>query len=294
MSTLQSYVSKLPSAFADRYSTSGHLLRWGNELLEELQEREFLSASVKECGQIVTNDCWIVKPSVFLSLDKVYNPEDWNHTYRVEEVNDKFKLLDVDFEQDDTAWEVATSLSTFAVGSLRIAEGDILDKAEDDLKNYLFLITAGTMAGTGIVLAGNDATVTAGTGYTVINFLHDLDAVLSGTKVTEAKLVPPTEYVMMKYHALITEITALGDEFPIPEDCEKRLVPTWLRWKCEEQAMAVSKETLKWEARTKELLFSIQSARLSRPITPVKGRRLVGMENLNIFKNKSHPEYSSF
>jgi hypothetical protein len=292
MATLQSYVNLLPQVFRNRYDSSGHLLQWGNELLEELQERGFLSTTIKETGQIVDNEVWLDKPTDLLSLDEIWNPEDRAQKFRVEDVNNKFKLLDIEFDPDDTAWEEITgsTCSGYAVGSIRVALGDITAKALDDLENYLFLITAGTLAGTGIVLSGNAATTT----YTTLNFMHDLDAALDGTKVTAAKLVPPDEYVMMKYHTIITAITALGDEFPIPTDCEKRLVPTWLRWKCEQQAMATSKETGYWENEKDKLIYSMQASRLNRPITPAKGRRLVGMERGVLFENKLHPDYSEF
>lgn len=294
MATLQSFVDLLPSAFKNRYSTSGHLLQWGNELLEELQERGFLPILKKETGLIVVNDQWMDRPSDALMIDELYDPQDRSNKLRFEEVNGKIHLLDVEFDPDDADWEVATLFSDYAVGSLRVTEGDITDKTEDELKNYLFLITGGTSAGLGIVLSGNDATVTAGTGYTVLNFLHDLSAALDAAKLTEAKLVPPWQYVMAKYRALLTEVTALGDEFPIPDDCEKRLVPTWLRWKCEQHTLAVSKETQYWESEAMRLLWSIQAARNKRPITPVLGRRLPGLEKGNVFHVKQHPDYSEF
>lgn len=294
MATLQSFVDLLPSAFKNRYSTSGHLLQWGNELLEELQERGFLATIKKETGQIVNNDSWVDKPADALFIDEIYDPQDRNNKLRFEDVNNKLHLLDVEFDPDDSDWEVATSFSAYAVGSIRVTEGDITDKIEDELENYLFRITGGTSAGIGIVLSGNDATVTAGTGYTVLNFLHDLAAALDGTKLTEAKLVPPNQYVMIKYRALLTALSALGDEFTIPDDCEKRLIPAWLRWKCEQHTLAVSKETQYWEQETMRLLWSVQASRTKRPITPVFGRRLVGLEKGYAFHVKQHPDYSEF
>jgi hypothetical protein len=295
MPTLQSYVDLLPVGFKNRYTLSGHLLQWGNELLEELQERGFLPIVSKETGQIVDNDCWIDKPSDALFIDKIYDPKDRKNEFRFEDVNNKIHLLDVTYDPDDEDdWETANSFSSYAVGSIRIAEGDIDDKIEDELENYLFRITGGTSANLGIVLSGNDATVTAGSGYTTVYFLHELSAALDAIKLTEAKLVPPWQYVMIKYRALLDEISALGDEFPIPTDCEKRLIPTWLRWKCEQHTLAVSKETQYWENETMKLLWSIQAARSKRPITPVIGRRLVGMEKGVDMIIKNHPDYSEF
>lgn len=294
MASLESFVNSLPSAFVNRYTTSGHLLRWGNELLEELQERGFLPTAIKETGCMVEDESWIDKPADLLSLVEVWNSLYREQKFRVEDVNNKFKLLDVTFDPDSDAWEAPTLFSAYAVDSIRITEGNILDKAADDLEDYLLLITAGTSAGVGIIISGNDATVTAGTGYTTLRFLHSLDAALSGTKITAAKLIPPGEYLMMKYNSTITEVAALAGEFPIPTDCEKRLIPTWLRWCCERQAMATSKETMYWQKEKDDILYSLQAARLNRPITPAVGRRLAGMENVTYPSYKTHPDYSEF
>jgi hypothetical protein len=162
---------------------------------------------------------------------------------------------------------------------------------EDYFENYLFLITSGTLANSAFVIDGNDAAVNPG--GTHIDFLHTLSVALSGTRVTAARLVPPQYYVMMRYRALITAITAIGDEVPIENDCESRLVPAWLRWKCERAIMATSKETLYWQNEVSEILFSIQSSRLGRMVTPVRGRRLAGYEN-GLSPAKEHPDRSEF
>jgi hypothetical protein len=300
MPTLQTYVNHpdIPPHYRGRYSTAlpgttvVPFVSWLNDLLEELQERGFLPSLTKETGVLVQNKRWLTKPANYLELIKVYDPEDETNELRVEDVENKFKLLDVELEDEDSADQI-TSASFGTYGADGVSCVDLVSSAyiKDYFENYLFLITAGTLADTSLVVHENDAAVNPG--GTHIHFLHALSAALSGTKVTAARLVPPQYYVMMKYRALITAITAIGDEVPIENDCENRLVPAWLRWKCERAIMATSKETLYWQNEVDEILFSIQSARLGRMITPVHGRRLAGYES-GSSSAKPHPDYSEF
>jgi hypothetical protein len=290
MASLQSYVSMLPGAFQSRYSTSGHFLLWGKELLEEIQERGFLSALKKESGCVVLKNRWIDKPADFLELVKIYNPDDEKQEYRVEDVEGKFKLQDWEIEEESGSVDT-NAYDTYATTGVRCT--DLVSPTlypADYFKNYLFFIESGTLANTGLVVFSNTIATAAGVPLT---FLHTLSSVLSGTKVTGARLIPPQYYVMMKYRGTITPPTAIDDEFPIPTDCELRLVPAWLRWCCERQAMATSNETKYWEAQKEKILNDIQFSRSGRLISPARGRRLVGFEK-GYRVDKKHPDWSEF
>lgn len=273
MATLQSFVNKLPPIFANRYTTGGYFLTWINELLEEIQERGFMPSVRKETGVVVVNDEWIVKPTDFISLDMISSPIDRRAQYRVEEVNNKFRLMDFQFEDEASGDQVTAS--SFDDYTTTTIDAVLTGYSADELENYLFYITAGTYAGTGYVLSGNAASTG---GQTRLNFLHTLSAALDGTKVTAARLVPPAYYLMMKYRAKFTEVSAIGDEVPLDNDFEKRIVPAWLRWKCEEHVSAVSQETVYWRGEVERILVSIEAGRNSRPARPPKGRRLIGFE----------------
>jgi ribosomal protein L39E len=300
MPTLQTYANHpdiLP-LYRGRYSTAlpgttvVPFVIWLNDLLEELQERGFLPSLTKETGVLVQKERWLTKPANYLELIKVYDPEDETNELRVEDVENKFKLMDVELEDEDSADQI-TSASFGTYGADGVTCVDLVSSAyiEDYFENYLFLITSGTLVDTSLVVHENDAAVNPG--GTHIHFLHALSAALSGTKVTAARLVPPQYYVMMKYRALITAISAMSDEVPIENDCENRLVPAWLRWKCERAIQADSTATRYWENQKDEILFSIQSSRLGRMITPVHGRRLAGYER-GYGYSKPHPDYSEF
>lgn len=302
MATLQSLVNHpdVTPALRNRYSTAVPgttiipFVQWANDLLEELQERGFLPSLIKERGILIENKRWVTKPSDLIQLIKVYNPEDDKEEYRVEDVENKFKFLDWEFEEEGTSDRITAS-AFGSYGNQTITCTGLTDTTkyqEDYFENYLFYITAGTWANIGIVVASSDAATSPG--GTKIDFFHAQSSALSGTIVTAARLVPPQYYVMMKYRASITQVSSLSDEFPVENDCENRLVPVWLRWKAERALQATSKESLKWENEVEKILYSIQAARLSRVITPSRGRRLAGFErNLKNY-SKPHPDYSSF
>jgi hypothetical protein len=95
---------------------------------------------------------------------------------------------------------------------------------------------------------------------------------------------------MLKYHSIITAVSAMGDEMPVGDDCEKRLIPAYLRWCCEREAMSTSKDTIYWGQLAADFLYNLQATRLSKPNTPARGRRLVGYRNSPSPIIKSHPE----
>ena len=288
MATLQSYINspEIKPILRGRYSASGYFVTWANQLLEELQERGFLSTNIKEVGQIVKNGIWINKPSDLLLLEKIYNPEDENQIFRVIEVNSRYKMADISLDASSAVFE---TVGTFTASGISSIDVDLLNKSADVYKNYLLYITAGNLASTGIILYGNDA---SGVSSTTLNFSLDLNTALGVLDITAAELIPPQYYVVVKYHSLITQISSVSDEMPIPDDCESRLIPTWLRWCCEREAMEISKETQYWGEEKDKILYSVQAKRSSR-LNPAKGRRLVGMERFDGSMRKQHPPYSS-
>lgn len=287
MAKLSDYIAspEVKPIFRGRYSANGYFVTWANQLLEELQERGFLSPYRKEVGRIVSNKRWLTYPSDFVALEKIYSPLDLTQTYRVEDINGKLRLLDFAFDYDNTSFDTLSAFTSPTVSSVTV---DLSDKAKDEYSDYLFYVTAGNLAGLGVILVGNDASVTT---TTKLNFMHDVDAAFGTGDVTAAQLIPPEYYVIMKYQGMITQLTTVDDEMPIPDDCEARLIPTWLRWCCEREAQAVSKETVYWQQEKDKILYNVQVKRTGR-INPAKGRRLVGME-LHLNQDKKHPDFPS-
>ena len=288
MASLKTFMDLLPKRQTNRYSNA-QFVAWGNELLEEIQERGFVPQLNKEAGVLVKNYVWIDKPADLLFPHRIRNANDSKHVFSFKDVNDKLKLTDAKFPIEDTDEQIESSaFGSFYPESITCTDLTDSDYEEDCFKNYLFLITEGTYKGIGYIVSGNDASTDQG--GTKIDFLHELSAALDNTKVTAARLVRPCYYAMLEYRATVTEVSAITDEFPIGDDCEKRLVPAWLNYCCERQASAISKETQYWENKAYETLYSMQSARNSVR-GPAKGRRLIGFENLGRITRKQHPDY---
>ena len=272
MATLTKYISSadVKPQYRVRFGAS-YFMEWANQLLEELQERGFLDTTIKEIGQVVSNNVWLPIPSDCIELIKVYVPGMEEQEYRVENVNGKFKLIDGWYSSSETF----ASATTFAYPLTTAIDCYIQGYAKDALKDYLFQVTAGNLAGQGFILSGNDASdPILGT---KVYFLNTLPAAFAAPDVTACEFVQPSQYVMMKYNSMITQITSPDQEFPIPDDCEARLVPTWLRWCCEREVLPASLDTAYWENKKNQLLYSIQAARSVRVNKPV-GRRLIGYE----------------
>lgn len=273
MATLQSYVDKLPAIFRLRYTTAGFFVQWLNELLEELQDRGFMPNIKKEAGRVVIADRWIEKPADFISLIKVFDPDDRNRQIRVQEIENKLELMDYDIVDQAAAEQV--TFTTVSDGTTTSVKVNLTGIAADSWEEYLFLVTAGTYAGKGYVISGNDV---SGATTTKIDFLHALPSALDGTKCSAGRIVPLGYYVLMQYIASFEEITAQTDEVPIDNKYEKRIVPAWLQWKCNTSLSMTSSETMVWAQEVDRILGSVESARNSRPVNQAKGRRLVGLE----------------
>ena len=123
MSTLQTYINQLPPVFRGRYLSSGLFVTWLNQLLEELQERKFLSSTVKETGTVVSNKYWIDKPSDFILLDKIWDASNPANELRVTDVNNRFKLLNTYYTMDTTSWLPAEFYTGYANASISVVLG---------------------------------------------------------------------------------------------------------------------------------------------------------------------------
>lgn len=288
MATLSSYINypEVKSLYRARYSSNGYFVNWANQLLEELQERRFLSPVVREVGIIAHDSVWIQKPSDIVSLIKIYDPLNPDREFRVNDVNGEYRLLDDIFDTDysdlDTIESFSTHEDSYSDSYTRCNYGS---KADGVLKGYLLYVVTGNNAGQGYVISTNFA---VNGDYPQINFVNKLPTTLAENDITSALLIPPERYSIIKYNSIITKISDVDDEVPIPDDCEERLVPTWLRWCCEREVSSVSKETVYWEAEKDKLLNQIEAKRVF--VNKAKGRKITGLSGRG-YNTKSQPSY---
>lgn len=265
---LSEHIEDLPKSLQLRYSGSGRFVKWTNALLEELSGRGAIKDVNKEIGAVVKNGVWIDKPVNMVSLFDVFSPLSKDVRYRIEFVNKKLKLLECEFSEPETEI-TGTVLSGFTVNGMSAEIGEF---EENELVNYLLVITGGTLLGKTYLVSRNDATVD---NVTTFDFLESLTSVFIETQVTSIALISPEDYVMLKYSATFDPLTAETDEVPIPDNFERRLVPAWLRWKCECEISSVSNETGFWDNEVRKQLTSV-GAESTRYIPKAKGRKLTG------------------
>jgi len=190
-----------------------------NLLLRKL-EREglFVLGRKKEIGVEVSNDYWITPPSDFRKILEIYYPPALEYTekevkYRPEIIQGKIKIYrPFDNNEDPDTF-------TLSEGSTTSIKIDDADATEDQWQKYLLVLTDGTYSGDTIIIITNDA---ADGGTAVCNFLHTQDNTIDSTAgyLTD-------QYLMLKYMATYTDMTAYNGEIPIDDKYES-ILEYWL------------------------------------------------------------------
>lgn len=276
MATLSSMVDTFPHPLKMRYlgadGAGTQWVSWLNDGLFELEREDLLPEITYETGVEVENDVWVTPPSGYRRGIEMYVAEQPSIKVAFSEIQGKLKIVnDMTFDQEPDP-ETFSAVSAQAVGSVTL---DVDDRTEDDLENYLIVVTAGLLAGNTFILSGNDAS--AG-GTTKVYFLHDLSAAWDPADVSAGNLIDPSYYMVLKYTGYYTPITAITDEIPVGPRFETSL-KSWLLWKAHERVRHVSNETQYHERQWQRQLESIRGERLRLNRTrTIRGRRLHGME----------------
>jgi hypothetical protein len=165
-----------------------------------------------------------------------------------------------------------TAFSDFAVDSIIV---DIADAEANDYKDYLFVITAGTLVDETIIIRGNDASTEGGT--TKLYFAHAATSTLTALKVTAANLVSPDYYLTLVYKGNYTEFSATTEEVPITNTFERRVMKAGL--------MKIGYERLQgpkgahailWRNNFEEVIQQLRDEFFSRPVK-VRSRKWAGL-----------------
>lgn len=170
---------------------------------------------LKEVGVEVQNSYWITIPSDMRKPSVIFAPpfSDYRQSekeYSFEIVNKKIKLktpFDKKTDPDDF------TLSSWGSDSVNINNATA---EEDDYKDHLLVVTNGDLIGKCILIAGNSA---ANGGLTELNFYHS-DG--SGTATSTEGYITD-KYLMFRYMAVFTGLTAHDDEIPIDDRFESVL-----------------------------------------------------------------------
>ena len=277
-----------------RYKTSGKFEGWMNELIEELNEKEFLPEIIKEAGCVVTNEIWFKKPIDLVQAIECRSPVD-DTPFRIEDVEGKYRLADRHFsslsldplDADVIAADVTAGLS---LNIITIdSSGTIYVK--DQFKKNLALIVDGTLAGKTLLLTGN---AESAEGATDLNLLHAMKTPMTSDECSAILLFTADRYALLKYYARLMKIENLSDELPFEIQEYDRLALAWLTWKAERDMDMSSNDAKTLQNDTEILMQKMRSSKNNRPMLPARGRRLAGMERTSMGMRKRNPDYQSY
>jgi hypothetical protein len=222
MSTVSAAFLKLPAWARLRYPEATHAVNWINELLQEISSLPGVFKELKkETGTPVTSDIWLTKPSDLRTVISITDSVS-GASYSWDEVNDALQLTDGEIVTDATP-DTATAFTSSTVSHINV---NITNAVADEYANYLMNITSGSLAGTGIMLSGNDAT-SAGTCR--LYFKKPLAVALSGAAVTAVELLQ--NYAILRYFSGYTRVASVSDEIPIADKYEDTIVSKWFEYR---------------------------------------------------------------
>lgn len=276
MSTLQAMVSTLPYPLQIRYRGSDSLgtqwLSWLNDGLVELEKEDLLPELTFESGVEVINDVWIKPPSSYRRGIELFKQTQPSIKPSIADVQDKVKIVNgMTFAQESDP----ATISAFSAQAADSVEIDITGYGEDQLKDYLLVITAGTLAGNTYILVGNDA---SGVATTKVELLHELSSAWTAPMATAGRLIHYDYYLVLKHVGFFTPMTAMTEEIPVSNKFETSL-KSWLLWKANERVRNVSPDTSYHQGQWTNQLKSIRGERLKlNRSRNVRGRRLYGLE----------------
>lgn len=276
MSTLQEMVATFPYPLQIRYrganNDGAQWVSWLNDGLFELEREDLLPELTFETGVEVVNDIWITPPSSYRRGLELSHPSQPTIKPSFREVQGKLKIVNgMTFSQESDP-ETFSAVTNQAVDSVDL---DVTGQSEDDLLDYLLVVTAGTLAGNTYILGGNDA---SGVSTTTVEFLHELASAWTAPQVTAGKLVNPRYYLVLRYTGYYTPITAITDEVPVGPKFETSL-KAWLLWKAHERVRNVSPDTQYHSKQWRDQVQAIRNERLRiNRSRNTRGRRLYGFE----------------
>ena len=180
-----------------------------NQILRRLESESLIRLSqYKEVGVEVTDGYWITIPSDYRNDLQIFVPG--NDDYKQEKglpfsiVNGKIKLESAFSKDDDPDTFTLSSGGTSSV----VIDDD--DAAANQWEEYLLVLTDGTYSGDSIVIGEHSA---AAAGLTTLNFLHTrLTSISTSTAGYLTQM-----YLLMRYMAQFTGLTAADDELPVDD-----------------------------------------------------------------------------
>jgi hypothetical protein len=211
---VQQYIPKNYRSLYDFESGLGWIYQ-ANKILRKWAALGYLVNDYeKEVGVEVDKYFWITIPSDCLRVIDIRLPVDVGGygdkddelvNFPFEITNGKIKIFQP-YEKDDST--DAFTLSVWATTGVSIND---TDAAADDWNNYLLVVTNGSDSGKTFIIA--DTAAVAG-GKSALTFLHAQGSAAS----TSTAGYLADKYLMLKYKAKFTALSAYGDALPVGDE----------------------------------------------------------------------------
>ena len=215
--TLATFIANyIPKSLRSVYDFESNLgwMHLANMILREWATKGYIITNqVKEVGVEVDKYFWVTLPSdcnsiidIFLpvDVDAEGDPDDKLISIPHEIVNGKIKLLR-SYQKDDSP--DTFTLSVWATTGVSIND---TDATADEWNNSLLVVTNGSDSGDTFIIADSAAVVG---GKAALTFLH---ATGSAASTSTAGYLTET-YLMLKYLADFTALSAVGDTLPVDQ-----------------------------------------------------------------------------
>jgi hypothetical protein len=185
-----------------------------NQLLRRLENEGVVSLTQrKETGVEVWDSYWINIPSDYRNDLEIYRYSTLGTKINIpfQFINGKIKL-DENFDNDDDTEDF--TLSSGGTTSVKINDDDAV---ENEYEGWLLVLTNGTYSGDSIIIGEHNE---ASGGLTTLNFLHT-----RSTSISDSTAGYLTQmYIMLRYMATFTGLTAYDDDIPIDSRYEDVLI----------------------------------------------------------------------
>lgn len=273
MATLQTYVDLLPPILKDKYPSS-FWIAGANEILENLSSERILKELTFTRGVVVDYLKWIIPPSNYKSGIKLFCVNDENSNISFIETDGKLLLTNDTVNKNSTPIYLTITANT----SESVVITTTTDIVKDQYKDYLLRINTdfGDLLGTTIQIAGNEASVS---GSATLYFLHSFSPDIVQNASEDFELIPPENYLLLRYKGYFIDLASMTDEIPIRNDYEKRVMRTGLMQIGYERLHGIGSDLAnKWSAKFDTVVMKMRQECLSggsqnRPL----GRMWAGM-----------------
>jgi len=269
MTTLEDYIECVSTVEQHRHRPE-RWVAWANALLEKLSGAGVLPPQHLTRGVVVRDGVWVDRPPNCRDVKELRDNGTQRTNYRFAEENNCLRLLDVSFNKAEEH-----SAGVISGGSRTHVYTRLPGLAENYLKDWLFVVTAGKGIGSTFIVSNNQEAIPPGNWASAyfLNPPRNSPYIEEGF-IENGYFVSPRDYLILSFVAAFEPVVSMSDNLGIDGRYDN-LVEAWFRWKCEEQAQSMSQDCMYWGNKFIDELAQLRAEMLNR-INKPQGRQLAG------------------